>query len=152
MLAIGMHAPDFSLPDQNGQLQHFSALKGEKYTVIFFYPKDHTPGCTAQSCSFRDNYTQFSSYGAKIIGISRDPWQSHKKFAEDYHLPFVLLSDSDGAVSKKFDVKKTLGIFPERATFVIDKRGIVRYAFSSQFQVEQHIDGALEVVKNGSIE
>ena len=115
---------------------------------IFFYPKDETPGCTTQSCSFRDASTEFSKHGAQIIGISTDDAISHKKFISKYSLPYPLLTDVGGKTASAFGVKKTLGLFAGRKTFVVDKLGMVQMADSSQTDIQRHVDDALATVKN----
>jgi len=144
-IAEGHQLPAFSLPDQDGTTVASDQLRGN-WTVIYFYPKDDTPGCTAESCSFRDNFEAFTDIGAKVIGISSDSVESHKAFAQKHNLPFTLLADTDGAVRKQFGVGKTLGILPGRVTYVVDPDGIVRKVFSSQFKPKKHIDEALAVI------
>jgi peroxiredoxin Q/BCP len=147
MLKVGDLAPDFALPDQSGKMITLSYWKGKSHLVLFFYPKDHSPGCTMESCSFRDNYSAFQAEGAQIIGISTDSSASHKIFADTHHLPYPLLSDVKGLVSKQYGVKKTFGFLPGRASFVVDHNGIVRHALSSQFQIQRHVDETLKEVK-----
>ncbi len=146
---VGQPAPEFTLPDQDGGAVSLSSLKGG-WVVVYFYPKDDTPGCTAESCSFRDSFEEFSDAGAKVVGISSDSVESHKAFATKHNLPFTLLADTDGSVRKAFGVTKTLGLIPGRVTYVIDPEGVVRHKFSSQFKPKSHIDEALDVIKAGS--
>ena len=148
MLKVGTKAPDFELPDQNGKLIKLSAFRNKAYVVLFFYPKDNTPGCSTESCSFRDNYDAFKALNVEIFGISSDSPDSHKAFAHRLKLTFSLLSDVSGAVRKRYDVKPTLIFMPGRATFVVDKEGIICYALSSQFNVERHIDETLQFVRS----
>jgi peroxiredoxin Q/BCP len=115
--------------------------------VLYFYPKDDTPGCTAEACAFRDQYEVFRDAGAEVIGISSDSAKSHQAFAARHSLPFVLLSDPAGKVRGQFGVGKTLGLFPGRVTFVMDRDGIVRHAFDSQLMATRHVSEALDVVK-----
>ena len=148
ILQVGKMAPDFELPDQQGKSIRLSEFLHKKIVVLYFYPKDETPGCIREACAFRDQYEVFQQYAAEVIGISSDSIGSHKKFAGKRKLPFILLSDRDKNVRKAYGVKGTLlGLLPGRETFVIDKEGIIRHHFSSQFQAEKHIDEALEVVK-----
>lgn len=147
MLEIGTPAPDFSLVDQNGNTLALSDFKGKSAVVLFFYPKDDTPGCTAESCSFRDNYVGFKALGTQILGISSDPPDSHKAFSAKHQLPYPLLSDTDGRVRILYNVKKTFGLLPGRASFVIDSAGIIRHAVSSQFSISRHIDETLRAVQ-----
>ena len=146
---VGQPAPEFTLPDQDGGSVSLSSLKGG-WAVVYFYPKDDTPGCTAESCSFRDSFEEFTDAGARVVGISSDSVESHKAFAIKHNLPFTLLADTDGSVRKAFGVGKTLGLIPGRVTYVIDPEGVVRHKFSSQFKPKSHIDEALDVIKAGS--
>ncbi len=141
----GQPAPDFTLPDQDGSPVSLASLGGQ-WAVVYFYPKDDTPGCTAESCSFRDSYEAFTDAGAKVVGISSDSVESHKAFALKYNLPFTLLADVDGTARKAFGVGKTLGLIPGRVTYVIDPEGIVRGTFTSQFKPKKHIDEALAII------
>ena len=118
--------------------------------VVFFYPKDFTTGCTAKACSFRDSYEAFKDLGAEVIGISSDSQNSHRDFAQQHHLPFILLSDADGSVRKAYEVKKTLGFFAGRVSFVIDKKGIIRHVFSSQTRATAHVAEASNALKSVS--
>lgn len=147
MIAVGQKAPDFDLVAGDGRRVKLSDFAGKKAVVLFFYPKDDSPGCTVGACAFRDAYDVFAGAGAEVVGISADSAESHASFGAKHRLPMTLLSDPDGAVRKKYDVRSTLGILAGRATFVIDKAGIVRDAFSSQVNIPKHIRGALEVVK-----
>jgi len=147
MLNIGDKAPEFSLLNQNEQTVRLSDYLGKAPLVIYFYPKDDTLGCTAQSCSFRDNYTSFTRLGAEVIGISEDGAASHQHFIAKNSLPFPLLSDVGGAVAKSFGLKKTLGFLPARVTFVLDKHGIVQTVYSSQFNMSKHSEDALAAVE-----
>jgi peroxiredoxin Q/BCP len=141
----GNVAPDFTLQDQNASSVTLSALRGQ-WVIVYFYPKDDTPGCTAESCSFRDSFEAFTDVGATVIGISSDSVESHKAFAEKYNLPFTLLADTGGAVRKQWGVGRTLGVIPGRVTYVIDPEGVVQRRFSSQFSPKRHIDEALAVI------
>jgi thioredoxin-dependent peroxiredoxin len=145
----GTSAPDFTLQDQDGTTVSLSALRGT-WVVVYFYPKDDTPGCTAESCSFRDSHEAFTDAGASVIGISSDSVESHRSFADKHHLPFTLLADTGGAVRKQWGVGRTLGVIPGRVTYVIDPAGIVRRRFSSQFSPKKHIDEALAVIAGAS--
>ena len=134
MLEIGTKAPEFTLPDQDGNQVSLSDLKGRK-VVLYFYPKDNTPGCTAQACGFGELYPQFQEKGAVVIGISKDSVASHKKFQEKYSLPFTLLSDPEFTAIQAYDVwqeknmygKKTMGVV--RTTYLIDEDGMIEKAF-----------------------
>src|SRR5262245_50318763 len=145
-LAVGDHAPPFNLKDQRGASVSLADFAGKKNVVVYFYPKDDTPGCTKESCTFRDQYTAFTDIGAEVVGISSDSAQSHRKFAEKYKLPFPLLADT-GEVRKQFKVPKSLGLLPGRVTFVIDKKGVIRHVFNSQLNPTKHVDEAIAVLK-----
>src|SRR5215469_11228525 len=142
-IAAGTAAPDFELVDQHGKTVRLSDYRGKNATVVYFYPKDETAGCTAEACKFRDDFEKFSDAGAVVFGVSDDSPESHLSFASNHRLPFQLLSDSGGAVRKRYGVKKTLGVIPGRVTFVIDREGIVRHTFSSQMDAVRHVDEAL---------
>jgi peroxiredoxin Q/BCP len=147
-IPVGSTAPDFELPATGGAKVKLSDFRGKKAVVVYFYPKDDTPGCTAESCSFRDAYQDFVDAGAEVIGVSSDDVGSHEAFKSKHRLPFTLLSDAGGAIRKAFGVKSTLGLLPGRETFVIDKSGVVRDAFSSQLRVHEHVQRALGLVKS----
>lgn len=146
-LKIGDQIPDVSLQAQSGDRVSLKDFIGKKCVVLYFYPKDDTPGCTKESCSFRDSYTAFQEAGAEVIGISGDDVASHQAFATKHQLPFTLLSDTGNAVRKAFGVPSTLGILPGRVTYVTDRAGIVRHLFNSQLNFQGHIDESLKVVK-----
>jgi peroxiredoxin Q/BCP len=145
--AVGDAAPAFALQDQNGRTVSLADFAGRKNVVLYFYPKDDTPGCTKESCTFRDQYTAFTDVGAEVLGISSDSAASHRAFAEKYRLPFPLLADTGATVRKAFKVPKSLGLLPGRVTFVIDKRGVVQHVFNSQLNPTQHVAEALTVLK-----
>ncbi|MDD6057181.1 MAG: thioredoxin-dependent thiol peroxidase [Clostridiales bacterium] len=134
MLEVGTKAPAFSLPDQNGTIHTLEEYRGKK-VILYFYPKDNTPGCTKQACGFGERYPQFLEKDAVVIGVSKDSVSSHKKFEEKYALPFVLLSDPELTMLKAYDVwkekklygKLSLGIV--RTTYLIDEQGVIVKAF-----------------------
>ena len=135
MLPTGTQAPSFSLPDQNGRVHTLEEYRGKK-VVLYFYPKDNTPGCTKQACAFGELYPQFTEKGAVVLGVSKDSVASHKKFEEKYGLPFTILSDEGLETIKAYDVwqeknmygKKTMGVV--RTTYLIDENGVIVRAFS----------------------
>ena len=146
VLQIGDKIPNFSAKDSNGNDFDSDSIIGKKPVVIYFYPKDNTPGCTAQACSFRDQYEDFKDLGAEVIGISSDSVVSHDKFIQKYKLPFILLSDSDKKIRNLFGVKANLfGLLPGRVTYVADKNGIIQLVFDSMM-ASNHIPKALEIV------
>ena len=134
MLTIGTKAPDFTLPDENGTMHSLSEYLGKK-VILYFYPKDMTSGCTKQACVFADLYPQFTEKGAEVIGISKDSQSSHRKFKEQFHLPFTLLSDPDAEVIQKYDAWKEKSMYGRkyfgtvRSTYLIDEDGIIIRAF-----------------------
>lgn len=149
-VTIGDTIPDFRLPDQNGNDFEITSVKGKKNIIIYFYPKNFTPGCTKEACSFRDSYEDFESLGAVVIGISSDSKKSHMRFAKQYNLPFILLSDEKGSVKRKFGVKnKLLGLLPGRETYVVNKEGKVIFVFNSM-NAERHIQKALDVLRKNA--
>lgn len=148
-LKVGSKIPEFSLPDQDGNLVNIMDFVGKNNLVIYFYPKDDTPGCTAEACSFRDQFAVFRDSGAEVFGISSDNVAKHKAFAEKHRLPFRLLSDVNKRVRKLFGVPSDLlGLLPGRVTYIVDKSGTVSHIFNSQFNAEKHVSEALEVLKN----
>lgn len=147
-IEVGDTVPNFTLPTQSGQEFTLSSLLGKSNVVLFFYPKDESPGCTTEVCAFRDNFEVFKEAGATVIGISSDSVESHQKFAEKHRLPFTLLSDKGGAIRKLYGVPASMGIFDGRVTYVIDKQGVVRHMFSSQLNINAHISEALETLKS----
>ena len=130
MLEKGTKAPEFSLPDENGEIRSLEDYKGKKL-ILYFYPKDNTPGCTKQACGFAELYPQFNEKGVEVIGISKDSVASHKKFKDKYSLPFTILSDTELETIKAYDVwkekklygKTSMGIV--RTTYLIDEQGII---------------------------
>jgi|SRR5262245_55619858 len=145
-LKVGDVAPDFTLPDQSGTPVHLTELLGHGPVVIYFYPKDSTPGCTIEARAFQTSFDRFTDAGAVIIGISADSVASHRRFAAKEHLAFRLLSDRKGEVREGYGVDKTLGIWPGRVTFVLDAEGVVRRIYSSQIQPARHSHEALEAL------
>ena len=146
-VSIGDRAPDFTLTDQNGQPLHFADLIGKGSIVLYFYPKDYSGGCTAEACSFRDNYEVFKQAGATVIGVSSDNEESHAGFAKKYQLPFTLLSDINGDVQKLYGVPNLFGIVRGRVTYVIDNEGIVRYTFSALIDGPKHVAEAMRILR-----
>jgi thioredoxin-dependent peroxiredoxin len=142
MLTSGDMIPDASLIDGNGARVKLDALL-QKPLVLYFYPKDNTPGCTVEACGFRDAYDAFVEAGAEVIGVSSDNERSHSRFREKHNLPYRLMSDTGGAARRAFGVPSTWGILPGRATFVIGRDGRIIYAFNSQFTPDAHVKNAL---------
>jgi thioredoxin-dependent peroxiredoxin len=144
---VGSKAPNFALPSQSGQMISLQEFLGDRLVVLFFYPKDDTPGCTKQACAFRDDYEEFGKLDAEVLGISSDSLGSHKSFAARHDLPFTLLSDEGGEVRKLYGVPNTFGLFPGRVTYVVDEEGVVRHVFSSQLGVKKHVEEALQALQ-----
>jgi peroxiredoxin Q/BCP len=146
--AVGQPAPGFKLQDQDGKWHSLSDYKG-KWVAIYFYPKDDTPGCTTQACSFRDNIFAYNKEGAVILGVSVDDVASHKKFAEKHGLPFALLADADKSVAKSYGVLKTyMGVMEmaRRDTFLVDPQGRIARHYES-VDPEGHSKVVLEDIK-----
>lgn len=143
---VGDFAPDFTLKDQHGDIISLSDYRDKANVVLYFYPKDDTPGCTAQACSFRDHFEDFKDHHAVVIGVSSDDETSHVKFASKHNLPFTLLSDHDAKVRKLYGVPKSFLFVPGRLTYIIDKKGVVVHVFNSQLQFGKHTDEALRVL------
>ncbi len=149
MLPVGREAPDFTLVDSKGVAFSTSQLFGRRSVVLYFYPKDFSPGCTKEACTFRDAYEDFLELGAEVVGISTDSVESHEKFAKKKGLPFILLSDPEGRVHKLYDVSPTLfGLLPGRVTYVIDNNGVIVNAFQSQINVTRHVNEALKMLRS----
>jgi peroxiredoxin Q/BCP len=151
-IGLNDRAPDLFLPDQNGRMISLKDFQGNKVVVVYFYPKDETSICTAEACSFRDNYIQFKELGAEVVGVSSDTVQSHRKFADKHHLQFSLLADTSDMARKAFGVPHAALIMPGRVTYVIDKKGVVRYVFNSMMDGPRHMTEAMKVVKDLSKE
>ena len=150
MLEVGTKAPAFELPDQNGKMHTLEEYRGKK-VILYFYPKDNTPGCTKQACNFGQLYPQFTEKGAVVLGVSKDSVASHKKFEEKYNLPFTLLSDPELACIQAYDVwkekvnygKKSMGVV--RTTYLIDENGVIEKAFD-KVKAEQNPEQMLGVL------
>jgi peroxiredoxin Q/BCP len=145
---IGARAPDFTLPSQSEEMVNLSDFLGNRPVVLFFYPKDDTPGCTREVCAFRDSFEDFRELDAEVIGISSDSVKSHRNFAKKHELPFTLLSDEGGKIRRLYGVPNTLGLFPGRVTYLIDREGVVRHIFSSQLGFVTHVEEALQALRS----
>lgn len=147
-IETGSKLPAFVLRDQNGNNFDINTVIGKKNLVIYFYPKDDSPGCTKEACYFRDQFEIFKQADALIIGISGQSVESHKKFADKYRLSYTLLSDEGNRVRKLFGVPANLfGVLPGRVTYIADKSGTVVHVFNSQGQATKHVDEALRILK-----
>lgn len=148
MLKVGDQLPEISLNDQDGNLVNLHDFKGKNPLVVYFYPKDDTPGCTKEACEFRNEYDQFDQYDAKIFGISGDSEKSHQRFIAKHSLNFSLLSDKGRKAEKAFGVPRSLfGLLPGRVTFVTDKEGVIQHILNSQTDARRHIHESLKVLK-----
>ena len=147
-IEVGDTAPEFTAIAADGRPISLADFRGKQPVVLFFYPRDHSPVCTAEVCSFRDAYEEFTSLGAAVIGVSGDSDQSHRAFTEKQRLPYPLIADGDGRLRKLFGVPNTLLVLPGRVTYVIDREGIVRLKFNSQLKGAQHAAEALIAVQN----
>ncbi len=149
-VVAGSLAPNFTLHSQSGKVVSLRDFLDKKPVILYFYPKDDTPGCTKEACAFRERYEDFRELNAEVIGISSDSVESHRSFAAEHELPFTLLSDEGGKVRKLYGASSTFGLFPGRVTYVLDEEGVVRHIFSSQLGVEKHVEEALEALRSMS--
>jgi thioredoxin-dependent peroxiredoxin len=145
-LQVGDTAPEITFNVYDGRRMSLSDFRGQ-VLVLFFYPADNTLICTREACSFRDAFQDFRQAGAVVIGVSGDTQSTHAQFAASKQLPYLIVSDEDGAVRRSFGVPKRLGLLPGRVTYVIDREGVVRDVFTSQFFATQHVDNALRMVR-----
>jgi peroxiredoxin Q/BCP len=148
MIQIGDSCPSFILKNQFSEDFDVNQVLGKKTLVIYFYPKDDTPGCTKEACSFRDRFEEFQDLGCEVIGISSDSEQKHKEFANKHKLPFILLSDTNQSVRKSFGVPGSLfGLIPGRVTYIVGKDMKIKGIFNSLLNPLGHIEHALDLVK-----
>jgi peroxiredoxin Q/BCP len=147
-LEIGQKVPDVEFTQHDGSAVRLASLLGQKTVVLYFYPKDDSPGCTIEACAFRDSYEDFTQAGAIVVGVSADSAADHEAFKTKHKLPFTLLTDQSGAAAKGLGVKKVLGFMPGRVTFVIDRNGVLRSRFDSAIRMKEHVNSALELVKS----
>jgi thioredoxin-dependent peroxiredoxin len=147
-IQVGSPAPNVTMTTHEGRQISLAEFKGSQAVVLFFYPKDNTPICTREVCSFRDAYADFVDAGAIVIGVSGDSDTTHRSFAETQRLPYQLVADVDGALRRAFGVKKKFGLLPGRVTFVIDREGVVRQVFHSQFSGKKHVLEALQTIRD----
>ena len=148
MLKIGEACPTFTLVNQENKEINLADFIGKKILVVYFYPKDNTPGCTKEACEFRDRYSEFLDLGCVVFGISSDSESSHVGFIQKHSLPYSLLADKQKTVRKLFGVPGNLfGLIPGRVTYIIDEHGIVIGIFNSQLDPIGHIDAALKLLQ-----
>ena len=144
-LGVGDSLPDFSLEDQDGEMRSPASVRG-RWLVLFFYPKDDTPGCTAEACSFRDNAAVFKNLNAEVWGISGDDGVSHRRFATRHNLEYPLLSDKNNALRRSMNVPKAMGLLPGRVTYVVDGEGVIRHVFSNLLDGPAHVREAERII------
>lgn len=141
-------APDFELKKADGSVIQLSHFKGRKNVVLYFYPKDFTPGCTKEACRFRDSYKLFKEMNTEVLGVSTDEADSHGRFAAELSLPFPLLVDDAKQVSTAYGARRLFGRMTKRVTFVIDTAGVVRHVYGSEMRPSSHVEEALDAVRN----
>jgi thioredoxin-dependent peroxiredoxin len=145
LIPAGTKAPDFEMQDQHGVGRSLASFRGHNL-VLYFYPRDETYACTAEACSFRDRYESFARKEIVVIGVSQDSPASHLSFANNHKLPFILLTDERGEVSKQYGVPKFLGLFPGRVTYVIDPHGTIMGSFHDDMRGTKHVEEALRML------
>jgi len=145
-LSVGSRVPAFSLPGSDGQTWSDESLRGRRY-VLTFYPKDETPGCTAQACAFRDAWSGFEKLGVLVFGVSRDSLESHRSFVGNQKLPYVLLSDEKAALHKALDVGKSLFGGANRVSYLVDEQGLIRAVYESNILFGAHSEKMLEAAQ-----
>lgn len=145
-LKVGDKAPDFTVPSDSGERVSLNDKLKDGPVVLYFYPKDETPGCVAEACSFRDNWDEIRKLGATVLGVSSDSVDSHKKFKENRNLQFTLLSDENKEIRRKYGA--TAMVLPPRITFIIDQNGIIKEVYNSQLNASNHAKVALESLKS----
>ena len=146
-LNAGDTLPNLTVTTHRGDTISLSDFRDQSALVLFFYPKSGSPICTKEACAFRDAYEGFVEAGATVIGISGDAGRNQQQFASQHHLPFLLATDTDGQIRRVLGVPKSLGIFPGRVTYVVDKRGVIRHIFNSQLDAERHVKEALAILR-----
>ena len=146
MLSKGDTAPSFEGTDQNGNRVKLDDLLKESAVVLYFYPKDFTPVCTAQACLFRDTNAELAAEGVKVVGVSGDDQTSHSRFAETHKVPYPLLSDPDKSIQKSYEARQLLGLLAKRVTYVIDKNKKIRGVFHHELSAQKHLDAVKKVL------
>ncbi len=145
-LQVGDPAPSFVAKTGDGHTIRLEDFLGQRGLVLFFYPRDGTPVCTKQACAFRDSYSRFVDAGFEVVGVSSGSASSHQAFARQHQLPFPLISDTDGSLRRLYGASQALGIIPGRVTYVIDREGRIRLAYSALFAADEHVRQALAAV------
>ena len=146
-MKIGDRAPNATVITETGAQYTLDALRNDQVTVLFFYPKDESPICTIEACSFRDAYQDFATAQAVVLGVSSDSAASHRAFQEKHNLPYTLIADEGGSLRRSFEVPKRLGFLEGRVTYVIDRDGIIRHIFNAPFSAAPHVAEALTIVR-----
>jgi len=147
MLDVGQRAPSFEATDQDGNPVSLEALLRNGPLVLYFYPKDNTPVCTREACHFRDAHAELAERGAQVVGVSGDSDRSHRAFAEEHRLPFLLVSDRDRALAKKYDALRPFGLGTSRVTYVIGEDATIRGAFHHELRAKKHVDEVLALLR-----
>lgn len=148
MIAVGQKAPDFEGTVADGKQLRLRDFHGRRHVILYFFPKDFTPGCTREACSFRDRRAEVAGLDAEIVGVSLDTPEKHASFAAKYQLPYPLISDRSGAIASAYGVARLGGWLPtKRVTFVIDKHGVVQHVIQSEFSIDMHINEALDTLR-----
>jgi peroxiredoxin Q/BCP len=148
MIAVGEKAPEFEGTLADGKQLRLRDFRGRRHIILYFFPKDFTPGCTREACSFRDRRAEVAGLDAEIVGVSLDTPEKHASFAAKYQLPYPLISDRSGAIASAFGVARLGGWLPtKRVTFVIDKQGAVQHVIQSEFSIDMHINEALDTLR-----
>ena len=143
----GTTAPDFEGTLDDGSTFRLSDYKGEKNVVLYFYPKDFTPGCTRQACNFRDETADIEKQSAIVVGVSADTVESHRAFKEQHNLPFQLVADPDNRIIKLYKAEGLLGLITARVTYVIDKEGTIRRTFRHDLSIGKHLKDTLDALE-----
>src|SRR5262249_46938735 len=148
MLARGDRAPEFAGTLADGQQLRLKDFHGRRHVILYFFPKDFTPGCTREACTFRDRRADVAALGAEVVGVSLDPPEKHARFAATYELPYPLVSDADAKIANAYGVARVGGWLPsKRVTFVIDKDGVVQQVIQSEFSIHRHIEEAIDTLR-----
>ncbi len=148
MLKVGDRVPDVEAVRADGKPFRLKDYRGKRSVVLYFFPKDFTPGCTKEACTFRDRNAEVGELDAEVIGVSTDTADKHAEFAKHYNLPFTLVSDRDASLAAAFGVSRLGGWLPsKRVTFVIDKDGVVRNVIQSEFNIDKHVQEAIDSLK-----
>jgi peroxiredoxin Q/BCP len=148
VLSIGDRAPDFEGVDQDGRRVTLDELVKDAGIVLYFYPKDFTPVCTAQACLFRDSNAELAQAGVKVVGVSGDDPESHARFAKKHHVPYTLLSDPEKSIQKAFEARQLLGMLAKRVTYVIGQDKKIRAVFHHELSAQKHLDAVRAALKS----